>query len=115
MKPRQYIAIIFVLLFVVLAAWIGIRLMHPISVGTLEVKVTDLPADDTALQQWLTTQAAVKQTSVTRTASGLTVVYHIAGHDARDFSNTILDECKQLGYHTNGYSVHSEYNPLLAE
>ncbi len=113
MKAGRYVSAVLLLLVALLAVWVAYKWAHPVSVGTLHLDLTEMPADDKPLQQWLSSQPNMMEVTVTRGNNILTVEYKMPGRDLRDYANNILQECKQLGYTYKSYSVHSEYNPLL--
>ena len=113
MKARHYVSAILLLLAALLAVWVAYKWTHPISIGTLHVDLMEAPPDIKPLQQWISSQSSVMESSVTYTNNVLTVEYKMPGRDVRDFAKIVLQECQQLGYRYKSYGVHSEYNPLL--
>src|SRR5579862_1938222 len=112
MKFRHIASALILILVLSLAGWAGFRLTHPTSVATLQLHCPQFPPDDTALQHWLSSQPTLENTSVTRNNGALIVRYKMQGRDAGDFSSSVIDQCKQLGYQVNGYSVASNSNPF---
>ena len=113
MKTRRTISAIVLLVVALLAAWVAYKWTHPVSVGTLHLDLMETPADVKPLQQWLSSQPNMMSASVTCANNILTVEYKMPGRDIRDYANTIIQECQQIGFRYKSYSVHSEYNPLL--
>ena len=115
MNARRVSLIITAIIVVLLAlplVWLAPRLLNPTSDATLKLNVTQTPADDAALQQWLASQPDLSKTSVQRTPPTVTVLYTAKGYSANDLAPKIAAESKQVGYAVNGYSVSSNGSPV---
>jgi hypothetical protein len=117
MNSKKAIALTFsalvLILFLGVGGWVGFHLTHPVSIATIELKVTDGPPEDTALKGWLSSQPVVIKNSVVRNNNSLTIKYKLNNAKAMDYSQTVVAQCKQLGYAVNGDSVSSNANPFL--
>lgn len=108
MKPRHYISGAILLVVVLVAGWVALRLLYPISVGTFQADFTQMPPDDKALQQWLASQAEIKKPTITRNNNSLTVAYKMPGWDARGFAKTMIQQLPNLGYQYKSSTVESK-------
>ncbi len=108
-----FTAAIVLVVLVSVGGWVYFHLSHPVSMATIEFNVAQAPADDTALKQWLAKQPVILKMSILRGANTLVVKYKLNNEKAMEYSNTVVSECRQLGYQVNGHSVSASTNPFL--
>lgn len=112
MKPQRYISIIVLVLILAIGGWVGMHLLHPVSTGSLQLRCMTLPPDDSALQQWLTSQPQLMKSDVKRDNGTLNVTFKMQGSDAKNYADTVMSQVKQMGYQVNGYTASYNSNPF---
>jgi hypothetical protein len=105
MKASRCSILIHAVVAVGLLGWLVHHLATVTSAYTARLDCANLPADDTALRDWVAAQPGVQVAAVRREGATVVVVFEQAPWGDAPVAN-LIEQATRLGYHWRGFTVH---------